>query len=72
MRADPGKMHYSEVLFWPVFVPAGVIVCALLFRSLRLVLYNYRVYRRGGVHAPAMTNDLVSGISCQHSSANVS
>lgn len=61
-------MGNLDFVFTPAFVPVGIILFLLAIRSLRLLIYDFRVSRRGGIHAPRIPNDIVSGISpaCLH------
>lgn len=55
-------MQDLSVLLTPVVVPVGLFICLLLFRSLRLFIRDIRVKQRGGIRAPQIPNDPISGI----------
>jgi hypothetical protein len=56
-------MGNLDFVFTPAFVAVGIKLFLLAIRSLRLLIYDFRVSRRGGIHAPRIPNDIVSGIS---------
>lgn len=53
-------VDYVNFLLRPAFAPIWIILFLLSIRSLSLFIYELRVSRRGGVHAPRMPNDIIS------------
>jgi hypothetical protein len=53
---------YLLLFLSPVLAFSGLILIYILTRPIRLFLYDRRFYLKGGIHAPMIPRDIISGI----------
>ncbi|KAL4754881.1 hypothetical protein BDW72DRAFT_104008 [Aspergillus terricola var. indicus] len=52
---------YLLIFLSPVLALSGLILIYILTRPIRLFLYDRRFYLKGGIHAPMIPRDIISG-----------